>query len=193
MGTEHFSVALGLLAGATQLLGYYLYVKLTKQAGAGSWVMWAFGAFVDALSYAFVAEDWVKEVLPFTCSMACMIMVGYLFAKGRLDKPEKEDWLIFGLDTFITFLWLFTTALVANLLYQASTVLSFRPMARDILADKHKEHWLPWAVWSVAYALHLVVVLMRLNHLGELAFPVVHLGTHSLILVLVLYKKFQKT
>lgn len=187
---EQCSVALGIAAGAIQLLGYIAYMKFTKNTGASSWLIWTMGAVVDGVSYATVTHyDWVKVILPAVCALACVCTFAYLLYKGRLGKLQTPDYVIIAIDASITALWLRVgSAILANLLYQVSTAISFYPLVKDQLQDKYQEHPVPWLLWTAAYGLMFGSVLLRLDSLVELAYPAVNFIAHLVVLVIAVAK-----
>ncbi|MDB5237392.1 MAG: nuclear protein [Parcubacteria group bacterium] len=180
MDLQQISVILGIAAGVTQVVGYVVYAKYSKDhANAGSWAIWTAGAGVDLASYALMTHDPIKSILPAVCAISCITLFIYMLARKQFGWPDKLDLALFGLDGLVTIAWYFTSATVASVLYQGSTVSSFIPMIRGQQSGKDDpEHPLPWLIWTVAYALMLVSVALRFDIWQELAFPVVHAGTH---------------
>lgn len=190
MSLEQFTLALGIAAGGFQLIGYYVYLRVTKNANTGSWAIWTFGAILDVISYASITDDWVKNILPVVCALACIFTFCYLLKKGRFGWPDKVDWVFLTSDTAITIVWWqWATAVVANLLYQASTVLSYIPMIRGQLSGREPEKPFPWVLWTIAYALYTASVALRLDSWEELAYPGVHLLTSVVVLWIALAKR----
>ena len=191
MDFQEISLALGIAAGVTQLVGYYVYARLTPHSNIGSWSIWTFSAVLDLAAYAYVTrEDLVKDILPVACLIGSISLFGFMVWKGRFGWPDRCDWGFFGLDLVFTVAWYFTNATVATLLYQVSTVLSFVPIARAELKEKDpemREHPVPWLIWTVAYLLMLASVAMRHPEPAELAYPIVHAGVHLAFMFLILF------
>ena len=176
------SIVLGFTAGAVQLLGYWVYNKKAgEKINTGSWSIWALAGVIDLVSYIALTGDWVVNILPAVCAAAAIGTFGYAFARKRLSWPDKVDWLFVGVDGVITVVWIFTNAVVANLLYQISTISSFIPMYRGQLAGKEKEDPLPWLIWTLAYSLLTAAAYLRLQLWEELVYPVSHVATHLVV------------
>ncbi|MFA5942102.1 MAG: hypothetical protein WC798_00300 [Candidatus Paceibacterota bacterium] len=179
MGITEISVVLGFAAGAVQLVGYFIYNRgAGEKINTGSWSIWALGGIVDLASYSVLTGDWVKNILPAACAVAAISTFCYAIVKKRFSWPDKTDWAFVGADGAVTVIWAFTNVVIASLLYQVSTVLSFLPMFRGQLAGREVERPLPWLIWTLAYSLLLVSVLLRLKRWEELAYPTSHLAVH---------------
>ena len=176
------SIVLGFMAGATQLVGYWVYNKgAGDKINTGSWSIWALAGTVDFVSYFAVTGDWVVNILPAVCAVAAIGTFCYAIARKRFSWPDKVDWLFVGVDGMITVVWVFTNAVFANLLYQVSAVLSFLPMYRGQLSGKEREKSLPWLIWTLAYSLLTASVFLRLERWEELAYPLSHVAIHFIV------------
>ncbi|MFA6445980.1 MAG: hypothetical protein WCW14_01890 [Candidatus Paceibacterota bacterium] len=189
MDIKTISIVLGFAAGAMQLVGYVVYNKgAGDKINTGSWSIWAIAGVVDLVSYFALTGDWVVNILPAVCAVAAIGTFWYAVVRKRFSWPDKIDWAFVGADGAITVIWVFTNAVVANLLYQVSAVLSFIPMYRGLLSGKEKEKPLPWIIWTVAYSLLTASVLLRLERWEELAFPVSHVAVHLVVALIAIAK-----
>jgi len=177
-----FGIALGVLIGVTHLLGYWIYYKGSHskenpiQPEPMSWLIWAFGSFVNLISYGLLAGDLVKDILPLVCSLACvMIFVDQWFQRGKkIEKMTKEGLSMFSLDTGSMLIGFLTrSALVTNICCQIGTIASFIPILRATAKDPTKEKPLPWIVWSIAYGLDVILVICRWEKWGDVVYPIV--------------------
>lgn len=184
------SVLLGLLAAGTQLWGYGSYVKRVEKPNTASWSIWTIGAFLDLASYFEMTHDWVKNILPVVCALACMGVFAYALVRKRFKRLSRLDWVFVALDGLITVWWLMNKdATHANLLYQASTLASFVPIISGVLRSTEDERPRPWLIWSAAYALFLLSVALRHPRVEELAYPCVNLVCHAVMYGTVSYKR----
>ena len=184
------SIALGFAAGATQLAGYWVYNKeCSEKISTGSWSIWAFAGLLDLASYFVFTGDWVKNILPAVCAAAAFGTFCYAYVRKRLSWPDKVDRTFMGVDVVITVLWYFTSAVVANLLYQVSTVLSFLPMYRGQLSGREVEKPRPWIIWTLAYILFTASVSLRLERWEELAYPLSHVAVHMVTALIAIAKQ----
>jgi hypothetical protein len=186
------SEVLGITAGVVQLVGYWVYnTRAGKHLNVGSWLIWAIGGLIDLASYAALTHgDFAKDFLPAVCALAAIVTFGYSIYKKRFGWPDKEDFKFLLGDGAITIVWYFTTTVIANLLYQASAIVSFGPLLRDILSKNgKKEDPLAWAIWTIAYGLLAVSVVLRLNKWEEMAYPVTHFGLHLAVAIIAFHKR----
>lgn len=197
MDLEKISIVFGLLAGAVQLIGYIVYnYGAGEKINTGSWSIWAIGGAIDFASFFVLTEgDWVVSFLPAICGLAAFCTFLYAIIRKRFSWPDRTDWAFVGADGLITAIWYFTNVVIANLLYQISTVASFIPLCRGLLTGKEKEKLFPWLIWSLAYSLLTVSVLQRVekwNELVQLAYPISHVAVH-LIVVAIIIVQLQKS
>lgn len=184
------SIILGFTAGAVQLAGYVVYnMGANGKINTGSWIIWALAGIIDFASYAALTEDWVINILPAVCALAAVTTFCYAFVRKRFRRPDKTDLMFVGVDGVITIVWYFTNVVVANLLYQVSTILSFLPMYRGQLMGREKEEPLPWVIWTFAYVLLTVSVALRLHRWEELAYPMTNVTVHAVVAVIAIVKQ----
>ena len=173
-----FSIALGVLIGVIHLLGYWIYYRASSlhketNPNTASWSIWAFGSVVNLLTYASMSNDWVKDILPAVCSLACIVVYIAYLQQGKFKMPGLTDILIFSTDIAATIVWLVAKSpLIGNMSCQAGTVLSFIPIIRDTMKDSKDEEPLPWIIWSIAYALDVVLVIARWKQWGDVVYPI---------------------
>ena len=189
MDAMTISVALGFAAGVVHLVGYWVYNRgAGKNINTGSWSIWAFAGVIDFASFFALTGDWVVSILPAACALAAIGTFCYAIVRKCFSWPDKVDWLFVGVDVAITVVWIYTSAVLANLLYQASAFLSFVPMYRGLLSGKEKERLLPWLIWTVAYVLLTASVSLRLERWEELAYPVTHAALHAAVVLIATVK-----
>lgn len=185
------SVALGVMAGVVQLLGYFIYNRRSaEKINTGSWSIWALGGIVDLASYfVLTSGDWVINILPIVCCLAAISTFCYALIKKRFSWPDRADWLFVGVDGVVTIVWYFTNAVTANLLYQISTVLSFIPMYRGQISGRENEQPLPWLIWTLAYALLVASVSLRSQRWEEMMYPLTHVVVCLIVVLISLVKQ----
>lgn len=185
------SVIFGLAAGVTQLVGYLIYNWTANgKINTGSWSIWALGGGIDLVSYYAITDgDWVVNALPAACAAGAVLTFLHALARKRFEKPDVTDWVFVGLDGAITIVWTYTNAVTANLLYQASNISSFIPLVRGLLAGNEKEEPLPWMVWTLAYSLLSVSVILRYEIWEELAYPISHAIIHAVVYLIIVEKR----
>ncbi len=165
-----------------QLFGYWWYNTRSKQKiNTGSWAIWGLGGVVDLVSYFALTHDWVVNILPAVCAFAAVATFGYAVVKKRFSPLERLDYLFLSADAGITVTWFFTNVVVANLLFQVSTVISFVPMIHGLIQKTDQEQPEPWLIWASAYTLLTFSVLLRLERWEDLVYPVSHVITHLIV------------
>lgn len=178
---ETISVTISFVAGALQLLGYWFYnrgiFRGEIKPNASSWFLWSIGSLIATISYGSVSEDWVKNILPITCSVACICTLLLSLWIGNFSRPDKWDVLVIFLDVIVVVFWM-TTEMekLANLFLQFDIILSFWPMVRETYKNPKNERLTPWLIWNMAYMAMLVVVLMRFESFWDLIYPINLLG-----------------
>ena len=184
-------------AGIIQIIGYVVYVKVSEgPVNTGSWLIWTLSAGVDLVSYLYVTEvNWIKNLLPAACAIACVVTFLHLLFRGHLSWPDKSEWGMVVTDSVISVAWWtnLLTVIGANLMLQASTILSAIPMIRGLLLAKEREDYRPWALWSSAYFCHLMAVCLQLGHWSELAYPIANLIMNMAVMFVVIKLKGLKS
>ncbi len=186
MDINLLSVICSIAAAILQVWGYHLYTKRVYRheinPSATPWFLWAFGSGVAAWSYIMLSTDYVKDFLPVTCAIVCMLTFLFIARRGHFGKPESEDIFIIGLDFAVIAIWLFQRdAIVTNIAMQVDALISFLPMFRDTWRNPASEKSAPWFTWSAAYFLMAVAVGLRFEGWWGLMYPVVYFGLHMAI------------
>lgn len=192
MGT--LIIALSVASGIVQIFGYWIYNRDTFsgkiQPNATSWFMWAVGSALATWSYMALSEDWVKDILPITCSIVCMLTFVFALLRGKYKPPDMYDVFVCSLDMGIIIFWLLTESdEYTNLLFQIDVMLSFVPIVKNTWKNPDHEQAKPWLIWSTSYAMMTVVVMCRYEKWWDLMYPLNYLALHVLIAAIVIYKK----
>ncbi len=208
----------GIAAGLLQLLGYILYLSIQNiDPNPVTWFMFAYGtAILTVLEWD--AHATVPElILPTVCAVLAVVVSVRCWIRARKANPDRwwpEEWWpedrwerwSFISDIIITIgyvtawalaAWailpgeyLYLAVLVFLFLSNLSTFPSFYPLLRETYIHPHKEHWAPWAVWALAYAiLGFVTYSTHGNVFHPLMFyPVSNALMHGLVAYLSLKK-----
>ena len=193
-----FSIALGVTAGLLQLIGYFYYVKKINigrvKPNTASWSIWAFGAVLESTSYIFATGDWVKNILPIACALSAVFIFLYCLRYGHFNWPTRFEWSLVVLDCIaILIWWYYSSAVYANLYLVLTAVISFIPIIWHVWKDPMVEDALPWFVWTGAYSVLAVVVLLRWEKWEDLVYPAVFAVLHVIIAVLALDRRVPRT
>jgi len=174
------SLALGILIGVIHLLGYWIYYRESHAEKDAikpepmSWMLWTFGSLVNLFSYSILSGDLVKDILPFVCSVACiLIFIDQWKARGRrLEKVTKEGLSMLSLDVISLVVGCLTmSALVTNISCQVGTVATYVPIIMSTDKEPTREKPLPWILWSLAYGLDVILVIARWEQWGDVVYP----------------------
>jgi len=209
---------LGIIAGLLQLLGYYLY--LTDEhidPNPVTWFMFAYGTLVLAVLEWDIDATFAELILPTVCGILAIVVSVKCWRKARTINPNRwwpEDWwpedfwdrFSFAGDVLITLAyiaaWGLATfavlsvagrewAVVAFLfLSNLSTFPAFYPILHSTYEKPEREHWLPWAIWAVAYSLLGLVTYLTHGELWHalMFYPLSNAVLHAMVSVVALRK-----
>lgn len=192
------TVILGILAGVLQVVGYIFYVKKINlgriKPNTASWSIWAFGAVLESSSYVFVTGDWVKNILPIACAVSAIVIFIYCFRHGHFEKPTKFEWSLVFLDCVAVFIWWwYSSAVYANLFLVLTAVISFIPIFLHIWKDNMVEDAKPWFIWTLAYAVLALVVMLRWEKWEDLVYPAIFVILHIVVAILAIDSRIPNT
>lgn len=181
------AIALGVIAGLLQLVAFAIYNKQiihgTSRPNAATWTLWSYLTVLNVASYAVMSNDWVKCILPAASSAACLTTFFYAAYKGKLSKLESLDNVTLLIGIFAGFVWwYFSSAKYANLILQVAVAISFAPTLRGVWINPLIERAWPWFIWSSAYVLNIIMIVMRWrNQYEDLVYPINCLILHATV------------
>jgi len=183
------SMFTSILAGTLQLLGYYTYNRMALSGkivpNTASWLIWAIGGVLTTISYVFVSGDWVKDILPIVCSLSAVLIFLFCLVKGRFQRIDAFEWTVIGLDISVTIYWyLSSDTFVTNVLYILSAFPSFIPIIRYVWKNPLSENATPWILWSSAYLLMMMTVIIRFEKWQDIFYPIALFALHIIIAIL---------
>lgn len=193
-----FTIILGVVAGFIQIVGYLYYIKKINisrvQPNVASWGIWSFGSVLESTSYIFITSDWVKNLLPAVCTISAIILFFYCLKYKHFFWPTLFEWLLVFIDSIaILIWWWYSSAVYANLFLVLTAFISFIPIIIHVWSDPMVEDAFPWFIWTVAYSVLAVVVIMRWEKWEDLVYPVVFAILHVIISILALDKRVPRT
>ncbi|HMP85084.1 MAG TPA: hypothetical protein PKE08_00240 [Candidatus Paceibacterota bacterium] len=187
-----FSILLSLLAGITQVIGYMFYWRGVRSGkidpNAASWFIWAYGSLLNFATYNIMSGDMVKDILPFMCSVSCMVIFALMVYRNGIGRLDKIDYAIIASDIAVTFIWFLIGATEANLTLQLTEFISFIPLIRGLLRGTDKEEILPWVIWTCAYAMMTFTVIMRWEKWEDIVYPLMSLFLSLIIWIVIKVK-----
>lgn len=184
-------IAISALSGIVQLIGYIVYAKHVVfgsiRPNAASWSVWAFGAVIESVSYIYLTNDILKNVLPMACAVSAVLMFVMCLFRGHFSKISRFEASIVATDIAITIVWAFTgSPLIANILLVVTAVVSFIPIIMSVYKDPRYELAAPWFIWTTAYVLQSAVVIARFEKYEDLIYPLVFAALHIVVAFLAL-------
>jgi hypothetical protein len=187
------SYIFGVVAGITQLYGYWLYNKEidkgTIKPNATSWGLWSFGNVIATWSYLELIDDLAKGILPLLCACASVATFLRALLKDKFERPDRESLLIAVVDLEVIGFWLLTESkTITNLFVQIDAIISFAPLIRDVWKNPDHERAGPWFVWCLAYTFQFTAVILSYEKWWDLMYPI---NYFFLCLVVGLIAKFR--
>lgn len=194
---------LGIFSGILQFIGYCVYThnvsKDKIKPNPASWLIWAYGNILVCLSYLFLVDGnltFAAEILPIVCSITCVIVAIYFMIIGKFRPLVSFEKKIIFFDLCVTLIWASSEFLgldilpvgAIHILLLLSTVMSFIPLYKEVFVDPTVEKPKAWFIWSFAYVLLLVVVILEGSNLYSLLYPILYTVLHAVVGVLA-YKK----
>lgn len=186
---QELTVVLGLMAALLHGVAYVLYnmqAKLGKSSpNAASWSVWTFLAVLNALSYREMSGDVVTTLQFFTGSVACMITFLYVLTIGKFSKLKLKEWGLFTLGLLATVVWWkFRSAIGANMIILVALLISFIPTFEGVWRNPFKETPRSWALWTLAFLITTMNVVLRDGKSIALLTPIMLLIAHGSIAIL---------
>ena len=191
----NFIFVLSIFTGVLMFAGFVLYffsVIKNKETrpNTASWVLWAFGDVITCATYVGATEEWREFLSSCVSATTCVILVVVFVFLGKFRRIDKWDKIIVAVDISVIILWLiFQSALFANLLIQISAIITFIPIIRSTAKNPRYEKPHAWFMWTTAYALTaVVVILLNSGHWAEVIYPLNYALLHVIVGILALRK-----
>lgn len=190
-----FSFLLGIVAGCVQVAAFVVYnrnmIKGSSTPNATTWSLWAFLTGLNAASYAAMTGDLAKYFLPIASAVATIFTFGYALMRGKFGKIDAWDRLVLVLGIVAGFVWWWRqSAEYANMLVVLAIAISFWPTYRGVWRDPTLERPAPWFLWTSAYVLFAVTVVLRWRgEYQDLLLPVSFALLHGVVGMLVMLRQ----
>ncbi len=184
----NITVVLGITAALLHGIAYFLYNVQAKRGSSvpvsASWFIWAFLSVLNAFSYREMS-DFVVALQSITGAAACFLTFCYMLFIKKLAWPRGMEWVMlsFGLLASLVW-WQFRSATGANMIVLTALVISFIPVYGKVLLDPFKETPLSWTLWSLAFFVTVVNVILRHGKPVTFLTPIVMLIAHAGIALL---------
>lgn len=204
--SEDTLTTVAVIAGLLQALGYATYIwkslKGEVDPNPTTWLMFAYGTtFLTILEWDQNAK-WQLLILPCVCAVLSLGVAYLCWKRGTLRWPEDRTGRVsIFIDLTLTVGYIATAILSMNgsldqsqrtalviaflALSNASTAVSFAPMFKSTWNDPTEEHYLPWSIWTVAYATLGVATYLEQGKADEfLIYPVSCAILHGIVALL---------
>jgi len=162
--SQWLAIASGLmLVVAYVVYNWGMFAGRTKP-NTTTWAIWAMIVILSTSSYTIASGDWWMAAIALVNFVLCIGTFVVAVMKGRFKEVDRADLVALGLGILAAVIWaIFRSATSANLIVQVAILIGFVPTWRGVWRGTVKERSLPWWLWSSAYTLALVVVIMRWN------------------------------
>lgn len=189
-------IIISVLASLLHIFAYFDYIKRVASAkikpNSASWAVWALGSVLEAVTYLQVTGDWQKNLLPVVCSLSAIGIFLFSLIRGHFTRPTTFEWLIIILDcTALLVWWAYDSVVYANMFLIFTAVISFVPITYSVWRNPETENAFPWWLWSIAYVLLSVVVIIRWEKWEDVIYPLVFLILHLVIACLAIDSRRQ--
>lgn len=193
-------IATGIPLGFVILYAFWLYCRNEAEICFGTWFILAYGDILDSGTYLGITEKWWTNIVPACFALGSIAVFAWAFLKSRFGRITKVDVFCILADVLITIFWGYSLAAeitdfgwlgqaigtsngsaIANLAYQASSVIAFVPLFLSQISGSKLESPIPWCLWTFACAGFAGVVVLEYQSWEQLAYPFVNLITHGLI------------
>ena len=178
---KNFEIALllSILASLTHITAFVIYnykqIFGDSKPNIVSWLLWACLASLNFFSY-------IVSLLSFTSSLMCLLTFGISLFKGKFSKLDWVDYTTLFFGSFTVCIWIiFKSAMYANFIALIGASIAFIPTYKSVFSNPKNEPPLPWFLWSVAFFLLLLVVLLKFDGTwGNFVYPgsmlILHFG-----------------
>lgn len=157
---------LSITAALLQGLAFIIYLRQVRFGSStpnpASWTVWAFLAVLNALTFWKASGDMLATMTFFTGGVMCTVVFVYSLFAGKFSKLDNvaKTSLIIGLVACFVW-WKQQDASYANILVAFGFAVSSWPTLQGVWQDSRKEKSLPWFIWTAAFTLTLLNVILR--------------------------------
>ena len=191
---------ISLLASCTSITAFVIYnikhIFQDTNPNLVSWFLWSGLAILNFLSYNSMSENFIISLLSLAGSIMCSFTFVVYVIKGIITKKgsfklDKVEYLVFIIGMLAIIIWALTkfvwsleenkSAMWTNFLILFAVSLGFITTYRGVLKSPKNEPFLPWFIWSIAFFLQIIVVILAWDgKFQNFAYPVsmtvLHLG-----------------
>lgn len=178
--------SLSLIASIFMLAGYLVYCRAIARrqvrANATSWGIWALTSIPVIFLYQDLSEDWVKVLPYYVCAIGAVITFLEAAKLERLRMPDRTDLLVIMLDaSVLLYFFLSGDKYSTSIILELDIWITFIPIFRSTWNDPNEEIPRAWGVWTISYALMVMVVALRWDKWWDLILPMNYVLQHGTV------------
>lgn len=191
------TILLGVVASFVQIAGYFIYSRKINigriKPNTASWSIWASGAILESSSYILITGDWVKNLLPIACALSALVLFIYCLFKGHFSKLSRLEWFLVATYFLAIFVWWYQSVFYAHLLLVFTAIIAYLPIISNVWSDPMVEDATPWYIWTVAYSLFTLLVVLRWEKWIDIVYPLVSVFLSVFVAVLAMDRRVPGT
>jgi len=126
-----------------------------------TWAIWSAVALVNFGTYVIASGDFWKSIVPLVNIALCVTTFVLALSCGKFRKLDVPDWIALLLALSAVVVWQLSAAACANMMVQLAIAIGFIPTWKAVRRNPLCEQPQPWWMWSSAYCIALVVVVLR--------------------------------
>ena len=138
-----------------------------------TWAIWSAVALVNFGTYVIASGDFWKSIVPLVNIALCVTTFVLALSCGKFRKLDVPDWIALLLALSAVVVWQLSAAACANMMVQLAIAIGFIPTWKAVRRNPLCEQPQPWWMWSSAYCIALVVVVLRWHgHWTDILLPI---------------------
>jgi hypothetical protein len=177
---KNFDIPLfiSILASLTHITAFVIYnykqIFGNSKPNIISWFLWAGLASLNFLTYKSMSQNWIVSLLSLTGSAMCTLTFLISLIKGKFSKLNWVDYAALSLGLISICVWaLFKSAMYSNFIVLFGASIGFVPTYKSVFSNPRNEPPLPWLLWSTAFFLGFIVVILKFDgKWGNFVYPV---------------------
>ncbi len=187
------SDVLALLASSASLLSYVVYNMAAmngRELNLATITLWLGMSAISAFTFLSATGDMAKAAVPLANMIAnAVTLLVAIRLGGSFRKFSTWEKRMILLGSLAIICWKLVNPMLGNYVVILALAISVMPIYRKVIGNPLSEHWLPWALWTLAFGLQGVIVALKFDgHYGQFAQPVVYAALHGGIGILALRK-----
>lgn len=190
---DQLRLALGIVAAVLHGVAFYFYAKQVKlgqsKPNIATWSITVFLMLLNALTFQEMSQDKVATLQFFVGFAGAAATFLYALVRGKFSKlkPTELVALLFGICAGLVWYW-FREATGANMIILFALLVALSPTWKGVYQDPFNETPRSWVMWSVAYSITTINILLGMSnpnwHAISLVNPIAGVVAHGLVAIL---------